>query len=203
MFAVVNGKEGNKIYKTWAETQENTSGVSGVIFHKFKTMEECNEFINDKIKLLDSKKKYDGSIEYPCAFVDGSINQNTMKCGWGFIILSEEDKISVQDCGSGENEDYQISRNVYGELLSAIRSVHKAIELGYKELHIYYDYEGIEKWYNGEWTFKKNEMAKKYHDWMHSANKKIKLSFVDCKSHTGIKWNDEVDKLAKKGCGVV
>ena len=67
----------------------------------------------------------------------------------------------------------------------------------YKDLLIYYDYEGIEKWCSGEWKANK-EGTIYYRQFCIEAMKKINISFKKVKAHSGNKYNDMADKLAKQ-----
>lgn len=61
---------------------------------------------------------------------------------------------------------------------------------------LYFDYEGIEKWCIGAW--KTNKVGtinyKKYYD---SIKENLNVKFVKVKAHSGNKYNDEADRLAK------
>ena len=87
-------------------------------------------------------------------------------------------------------------RNVAGEMLGAMYAVQWAINNGYHDLEIHYDYEGIEKWAQGEWRTK-NVLTKKYADFMKEKSGILKISYQKVKAHSGNHYNEEVDKLAK------
>ena len=93
-------------------------------------------------------------------------------------------------------------RNVAGEILGASDAIQTALKLGMKELTIYYDYEGIEKWITGKWCARQKE-TKQYVALAESAIKNgLKLYFKHVKAHTGIPFNEEADNLAKKSVGL-
>ena len=60
---------------------------------------------------------------------------------------------------------------------------------------------GIAKWCTGEWkTNKDGTIAyKKFYD---KIRKKVDITFEKVKGHSGDKYNDLADKLAKKACGI-
>ena len=61
---------------------------------------------------------------------------------------------------------------------------------------IYFDYQGIEAWYTGEWQAK-SEIALFYVK--ESKKFKAEFNFHKVKAHSGDRWNEEADALAKKG----
>ena len=80
-------------------------------------------------------------------------------------------------------------------------AIQQAIELGVKELKIYYDYEGIEKWASGEWKANK-ALTKFYSGYIAAAKNVITIEFEHVKAHTGIDGNEEADRLAKEAVGL-
>ncbi|MED9947073.1 MAG: RNase H family protein, partial [Peptacetobacter hiranonis] len=65
-------------------------------------------------------------------------------------------------------------------------------------LVIYFDYQGIEKWCTGEWKANKKGTIE-YRDFYNSIKDKLDVSFVKVAAHTGDKYNEMADQLAKDG----
>ena len=92
-------------------------------------------------------------------------------------------------------------RNVSGEVLGAQKAVEFAINKGYKEVTIAYDYQGIESWALGTWK-RNNKVTSQYNSFMQEKMKFIKINFKKIKGHSGNKYNDIADKLAKSALGI-
>ena len=92
-------------------------------------------------------------------------------------------------------------RNVAGEIKGSEVAIKYAISKGIKAIKIYHDYEGIAKWCTGEWKANKEGTIayKKFYD---SIKEKIHVEFVKVKGHSGDKYNDVADMLAKQAAGV-
>ena len=73
---------------------------------------------------------------------------------------------------------------------------------GIKKLTIYHDYEGISKWPLKQWAANK-EGTKAYQEFYNNIKEYVDIKFVKVKGHSGDKYNDLADKLAKEALGIV
>lgn len=128
-------------------------------------------------------------------YVDGSfINGAT---GYGAVILKNRDVID-ELCGRVDASQVNDTRQVAGELVAVTEALAWCRAHSVDEVDIYYDYLGIEKWATHRW--KTNQpLTKNYAQFVNSCPIKIHWHKVD--SHTGDRWNDRADALAKKGAG--
>lgn len=195
-YAVRKGKKPG-IYLTWDECQAQVHGFKGAQFKKFESRVEAEAFVRDEeyINKHDLESLPEGVM---VVYVDGSYNIEKKTFGYGIVSFTATGKKTY--CGSLDG-DYADHRNVAGEVLAATEAIRMALKEGMKEMIIHYDYAGIRHWALGEW--KANlDLTQKYQRFAQEASKKIKLEFVKVAAHSGDKYNEEADILAKQGCGL-
>lgn len=133
------------------------------------------------------------------AYVDGSFNQRTNTYGSGVVIIAPNGDVHEMSF-SGDIPEFAKQRNVAGELAATVAALQVAEKTpNVTELHIYYDYMGIELWATGKWRAK-NQYTQAYV----SVTKHLpfKLFFHKVAAHTGDTYNELADSLAKKGAGI-
>ncbi|SMP48407.1 ribonuclease H family protein [Fibrobacter sp. UWB10] len=172
----------SKIVMTWAECEKLTHGVKGVLFKSFGSRAEAEAWIS--------------GMEAPVpdgirVFVDGSFSPDFPKSGWAFVVTENDVEIAR---GSGITAFDAESRNIDGEVMASFQAM-RWLDSNDKTGTICHDYEGIARWAKGEWQAKSN-IAKRYvaaaQPYLH------RVSFEKVEAHTGVKWNELVDKLAKE-----
>ncbi len=150
-----------------------------------------NEIENSDIPFSNTK--------HATAYVDGSFNASTKVFGYSAIIFFNSKEIHLSD--SFSNDDMVSMHNVAGEIYGALAAMEYAIKEKAESLTIYHDYIGIWKWCTGEWKAKKKGTIL-YKEYCDRAKEKLELSFVKVKGHSGDKYNEIADLLAKKACGL-
>lgn len=199
-YAVRKGKTPG-VYLTWEACKEQVDGYAGAVHKSFTNMEEAQEYVNGKKELPvpEGKTPLPGQMLLAesgeaVAYVDGSYNAETKDYSCGIVFLAGDEEIRIAQ--KGEKPELASMRNVAGEILGAELAMRKAVELGIKKLSIYHDYQGIASWCLGEWKTNR-EGTKAYRDYYESIRDEVEIHFVKVKGHSGDKYNDMADELAK------
>lgn len=205
------------IYQTWDEAKKQVDGFSGAAYKSFKSLNEAESYINTEDQ--DSVKMEDDSIEEEAidmnqiiqenmsslqegeclAAVDGSYDPESQKSGFGVVIISYGNNKDTLYKAFTKNlgEEFIRQRNVSAELEGVKEAINWAIRSQKNKITIYYDYGGIGKWATGEWKAK-NELTKKYAEFIKEKMSLIDVNFVKVPAHTGVELNEEADALAKQ-----
>lgn len=133
-------------------------------------------------------------MERLTVYVDGSYNSRTKVYGYGIVIITDTDTLRKK----GYGVDKEGVWNIAGEVTGATKAIEYALENGYEELTICHDYEGIQKWTDGEWKAKKKISS----DYVNCVNDARQLGLVIhfrwVKGHSGDPYNEQADYLAKE-----
>ena len=128
-------------------------------------------------------------------YVDGSFSNGST--GYGALIL-RDGKVVDELFGSVEVEKVAGTYQIAGELAAVEEALKWCREHSVDEVSIYYDYLGIEKWATGRW--KANQpLTQEYTRFVSECP--IKIHWHKVAAHTGNRWNDRADALAKIGAG--
>lgn len=183
------------IYLSWADCQKNISGFSGAEYKGFETIEEAEAFL----KYGQDGAERAAQEPEAVAYVDGSYNVATKEYACGVVMFYRE-RTEYFSRKFSDAEQAKM-RNVAGEIEGSMCAMNYCLEHGIDSLAIYYDYEGIEKWCTGAWKANK-EGTIAYRDFYKKASQKVQIQFRKVKGHSGDKYNDLADKLAKQAIGI-
>ena len=183
------------IYNTWDECKSQVNGFSGAEYKSFLTMDEAKEYVYGKKEIVIRDES--NLVE---AYVDGSYEHCIREYGSGVVIL-KNGEVQKTYSEKGNEESLVTMRNVAGEIEAAKLAMSYCLDNNIENLVLYFDYEGIQKWCTGVWKTNKTGTIdyKKYYD---SIKDKLNVKFVKVKAHSGDKYNEEADKLAKKAIGL-
>lgn len=186
------------IYLTWADCQKQTAGFSGAVFKSFPTIEEAEAYLGDN----QNRKLPEGSgVDSPVAvaYVDGSYDKVSKRFASGVVFFWKGEETHFSECFS--DPDLAEMRNVAGEIQAAQIAMQYCVDHQISMLRIYHDYEGIAKWCTGEWQAKKKG-TQNYRAFYESVQDRLQVEFVKVKGHSGDKYNDLADQLAKAALGI-
>jgi ribonuclease HI len=184
--------DGNhEIVDSWDLCKEHLKNYTKPQYKSFKSLEEAEAFINDEI--------LDDNITAPKAYIDGSFDSKTNAYSFGGVLIIDGKEYPYKK--KFEPDEYSSLRNVAGEIQGAGFIIAYAVKKGIKELHIFYDYLGIEKWFTHEWKAN-SKIAIDYQLLAERVKDRIKVYFHKVKSHTNNHYNDYADKLAKEALGL-
>lgn len=134
------------------------------------------------------------------AYVDGSYNAAAQVYGAGAVLFLDDCQKPICLSQPGNHPAFVRSRNVAGEVMAAMAVVEACKKVVYlEELTLYYDYSGIECWAKGTWAAR-SILAAVYKESLKDLP--FRLSFRKVKAHSGDKYNDMADWLAKQACGL-
>lgn len=211
-YAVKIGRKAG-IYNTWNEAQAQVKGYNGAIFKSFKTLEQAQEYLTcldvSNLKKDNTPEKINQEIDdliknipndTAIAFVDGSYSKVDTMYSFGAVLITSEIEEEVYDSFNDKNK--VSSMNVAGEIEGVMQAIKWAISKNKSKIIIFYDYEGIEKWATGVWKANK-PVSIDYKEFINDVSDKINIEFNHTRAHTGIIYNEKVDKLAKKALGLL
>lgn len=204
-YAVYRGKSGApKIFTSWDECKKEVIGFKGAIYKSFPSEQEAVNFISINSQ---GKTGFKGDAEGTddekglFIYVDGSFAVDKGNFSYGLVAV-QNGEIIHEDKGQGFDKEAIALRNVSGEVLGAKMAVEFALKNNFKEVTIAYDYQGVESWALGTWK-RNNRITSEYNEYMQNNMKKINVKFKKIKGHSGHKYNDLADKLAKEALGII
>lgn len=191
------------IFDNWSECQASVKGFKGAVYKGFETKTEALKWQNQKESVtnqIGNTKTDDphhpvSKVDFE-VYTDGSYVNGKYSFGYAFI---KDEQVILESNGVGEDLEAAKMRNVAGELAAVQHAVEKAKTLGVR-ICIYHDYSGISEWVNGTWQAK-NKFTQAYVTFMQKNHKYYEFKKVT--GHSGDRFNDYVDRLAKEALGII
>lgn len=189
-YAVRTGKN-TGVFSSWDECKKNVDGFPSAVYKSFLSYEEAENFVMNKKTISEPIENQSADM---VAYIDGSYDDSLKRYGYAAIIFFNDEKKIFAN--SENDKDAVELRNVAGELKAAMFVMDYAKTQKVGSLAIYYDYAGIEMWATESW--KANlKFTQKYAAYAKNIMSDVKIHFNKVKAHTGNKYNEEVDQLAK------
>lgn len=186
-YAVKNGRT-TGIFDNWKDVQKAVIGYSNANYKGFETKEAAEEWLNKKAVVIDPTSKM-----LAIAYVDGSYDNKHKLYSYGCVIFSGDSTYTLNSVDFSEDAK---TRNVAGELTGARKAIEWCLNHDIQNLILYHDYIGIQMFADHEWEGK-TPLTESYQKFIDSIRDKITIQFCKCAAHTGIRYNEMADKLAK------
>ncbi len=184
------------IYDTWAKCQKQIHGYSGAQYKSFPSIAQAEEYMKSgQPGQINEKDGDQEAMTEAIAYVDGSYQADTGQFSCGAVIFHEGKEEHFSELY--DDKELAQMRNVAGEIMGARKAVQYCLDHEIKSVTIFHDYEGVAKWCTGEWQAKKAG-TQAYRDFYEQASKNMKIHFRKVRGHSGDKYNDLADQLAKK-----
>ena len=208
VYAVRKGRT-TGVFTDWDSCKAQVDGFPGAEYKSFVNPQDALAYLGlatagqTQVAGLQQGDSPDFDSRYQekvRAYVDGSYDATSGMFSCGVVFINKDAKPielnkAFDDPGLAEH------RNVSGEVMGAMEAINYALEHGHSELTIFHDYEGIAKWANDEWKAN-NTLTKHYKEFVKTARIHINIDFVKVAAHTGNKYNEMADKLAKEALGL-
>ncbi|MDR2581243.1 MAG: ribonuclease H family protein [Fibromonadaceae bacterium] len=164
----------------WPDCEKQVRGKTGVKYRAFPSIEDAKTWFEG------GRAPRKGLYVY----VDGSFMPHSEYAGWSWVAVEDDVEIAVD---SGKTPFQAASRNIDGELYAAWKAMEFLAKKKRKGV-ICHDYQGVASWALGEW--KANSVVAQVYINKISEVKKW-ATFEKVTGHSGDKWNDKADMLAK------
>lgn len=181
------------IYTSWSECEAQIKHFPCAEYKSFTSVADAEAYMN-RTQVKPDVTNPDAIIVY----VDGSYNPSEETCGYASFLMHGDKKKII--CGRFEMTDG--GRNVEGEVRAAYETLKYLKIKQYKDIVIYYDYEGIANWADKVWSGKKFYTSEYAKFVQALRDQDYRISFDHVYGHTDVKGNEYVDRIAKLACGV-
>lgn len=190
-------KKGRKvgIFNSWNECKQYVDGFPEAKYKSFTSYDDAYSFVYEiPSQKVDILLQEDEECEIK-SYIDGSYDNEQKIYSYAGLIFYKGEKTEFS---FAENDLSIVDlRNVAGEIKAAMYAMNFALDQKVRSIEIFYDYAGIESWATKEWKAK-NDFTKQYVQFIDKISSKLHIKFSKVKAHSGDKYNEEVDRLAKK-----
>lgn len=194
-YAVKTGKK-TGIFTSWEACRASVHGYPCAVYKSFKTREEALIYLGKNDFVEKDGLKEESRVRI---YVDGSYNSATKEFSYGMVVLNGDQQECF--CRRFQDQELALMRNVAGEIRGAQAAMQYALDRKIPAIDIYHDYEGIARWCLGEWKTNR-EGTRAYKEFFDRAAAQVDIRFVKVAGHSGDKYNDMADELAKKALGL-
>ncbi len=211
VYAVKKGRT-TGIFMTWDDCKAQVDGFAGAEYKSFADPADAMAYLGLSPQGLGSAmgsgagtgngNAGNSASEFPegvVAYVDGSYDASSGRFSCGVVIIETDadgNSETTELKSAFDDAEAAAQRNVAGEIMGSKLAIDWCMANGVKSVEIYHDYEGIGAWADRRWKAN-NPLTQGYRDYVAEARKTLEIKFVKVKGHSGNKYNDMADKLAK------
>lgn len=210
------------IYFNWNDCKAQIDGFSGAEYKGFDSLSDAQSYLEgagastggastggasaDAAPAAGESAKAEMADTHPhagadkaVAYVDGSFDGKSGTFSYGMVIFHDGEELHFSE----KIEDPALAEmhNVAGEIKGAEAAMQFCVDRKIPSLDLYHDYEGIAKWCEGAWQAKKEGTAA-YVRFYRSVKDRLRVRFIKVKGHSGDRYNDLADRLAKDALGI-
>jgi ribonuclease HI len=202
VYAVKKGRT-TGLFMTWDDCKAQVDGFAGAEYKSFADPAEAMAYLGLSPQTAGSGTGTGAAgAEFPegvVAYVDGSYDAASGRFSCGVVIIETDangNSETTELNSAFDDAEAAAQRNVAGEIMGSKLAIDWCMANGVKSVEIYHDYEGIGAWADRRWKAN-NPLTQGYRDYVAEARKTLEIKFVKVKGHSGNKYNDMADKLAK------
>ena len=202
VYAVKKGRT-TGLFMTWDDCKTQVDGFAGAEYKSFADPAEAMAYLGLSGQgAVAGAGAGAGGAEFPegiRAYVDGSYDAASGRFSCGVVIIETDadgNSETTELKSAFDDPEAAAQRNVAGEIMGSKLAIDWCMANGIKSVEIYHDYEGIGAWADRRWKAN-NSLTQGYRDYVAEARKTLEIKFVKVKGHSGNKYNDIADRLAK------
>lgn len=147
------------IFTDWASCQQAIKGYSGAEFKSFKSTEEATRYLNGEDVGAKQSQVYVPENDNELVIITKGTYDAVASQPVGIFRLNDNKGVSRQTSFRVANTD--VDSAYTGELCAVLLALGTAVQLKKSTVKLYYTFEGVEKWYVGEWL-PKNKVVSSY-----------------------------------------
>ena len=203
VYAVRKGRT-TGIFMSWDDCKAQVDGFAGAEYKSFADPTDAMAYLGlSSGAAASGAAASDGGEKLPegvRAYVDGSFDaaNGRFSCGVVMVMTDADGNSETAEFNAAfDDEEAAKQRNVAGEVMGSRLAIEYCLKNGINKVEIYHDYEGIGAWADRRWKAN-NPLTQGYRDFVAEARQNMEISFVKVKAHSGNKYNEIADKLAKE-----
>ena len=206
VYAVRKGRT-TGIFMSWDDCKAQVDGFAGAEYKSFADPSDAMEYLGLKAGADTADgaaekltKRTVPGVNSVRAYVDGSFDaaNGRFSCGVVMVMTDADGNSETAEFNAAfDDEEAAKQRNVAGEVMGSRLAIEYCLKNSINKVEIYHDYEGIGAWADRRWKAN-NPLTQGYRDFVAEARQNMEISFVKVKAHSGNKYNEIADKLAKK-----